>query len=330
MDRHPAAGLLEEAGAHAGAVEIRFRGLDRGIEDGGEQQFERSLPREQAAREEVLIAYAMNGQPFKPQHGFPARLIVPGWYGMASVKWLERITVLDAPFEGYQQTRGYRIRERPEEQGEPLPRMLPRAAMIPPGVPEFATRERTVGLEACTLRGRAWSGFGPVMRVEVSADGGRTWSEATLGPTTSRWAWRAWEWRWSAREAGITAVLSRHGQHGPDPAAASRVQRRRVRQQRGAAPVGPRPEPARSPPACPGRLHRSIVKIWPCQPLSSNRLDRVKPCFSYHRTRPGACAQQSTRRTSARRSYASSIALPISAPPMPRPISRRELINRMM
>lgn len=205
----PLRGLLEEAGAHAGAVEIRFRGLDRGIEDGGEQQFERSLPREQAAREEVLIAYAMNGQPLKPQHGFPARLIVPGWYGMASVKWLERITVLDAPFEGYQQTRGYRIRERPEEQGEPLPRMLPRAAMIPPGVPEFATRERTVGLEACTLRGRAWSGFGPVMRVEVSADGGRTWSEATLGPTTSRWAWRAWEWRWSAREAGIHRLCCR-------------------------------------------------------------------------------------------------------------------------
>jgi DMSO/TMAO reductase YedYZ molybdopterin-dependent catalytic subunit len=83
-----------------------------------------------------LIAYAINGQPLPPQHGFPARLIVPGWYGMASVKWLDRITVVDAPFHGYQQARGYRIRQRPDEPGVPVSRMLPRSLMIPPGVPE--------------------------------------------------------------------------------------------------------------------------------------------------------------------------------------------------
>jgi sulfane dehydrogenase subunit SoxC len=202
-------GLLEEAGADRHTVEVLFRGLDRGIEGGVEQHFERSLPRAEAMREEVMIAYAINGQPLSPQHGFPARVIVPGWYGMASVKWLDRITVLDVPFRGYQQARGYRIRERPDEQGVPVSRMLPRSLMIPPGLPEFATRDRTVGLAACTLRGRAWSGFGPVTQVELSADGGRSWSDATLGPTTARWGWREWKWEWGPREAGIHELCCR-------------------------------------------------------------------------------------------------------------------------
>jgi sulfane dehydrogenase subunit SoxC len=202
-------GLLEDAGADPDAVEVLFRGLDRGIEGGVEQTFERSLPRAEAMREEVMIAYAINGQPLPPQHGFPARLIVPGWYGMTSVKWLDRITVLDAPFHGYQQARGYRMRQRPDEQGVPVSRIPPRSLMIPPGLPEFATRERTVGFDACTLRGRAWSGFGPVTRVEVSGDGGRSWSDARLGPTTARWGWREWEWRWGPREAGIHELACR-------------------------------------------------------------------------------------------------------------------------
>ena len=89
----PLRGLLEEAGVEEGAVEVLFRGLDRGVEGGEEQHYERSLPLAEALREEVLLAYAMNGQPLPPQHGFPLRLVVPGWYGMTSVKWLDRITV---------------------------------------------------------------------------------------------------------------------------------------------------------------------------------------------------------------------------------------------
>src|SRR3954469_2370303 len=92
--------LLEEAGVGESAVEVVFRGLDRGVEGGEEQQYERSLPLAEALREEMLLAYAMNGQPLPSQHGFPLRLVVPGWYGMTSVKWVERVTVLDRPFEG--------------------------------------------------------------------------------------------------------------------------------------------------------------------------------------------------------------------------------------
>ena len=192
----PLRGLLEEAGLDEAAVEVSFRGLDHGVEGGEEQRYERSLALDDALRDEVILAYAMNDEPLPPQHGFPLRLIVPGWYGMTSVKWLDRITVLDRPFEGYQQARGYRLRRTPDEVGEPVSRMLPRSLMVPPGIPDFATRERRLEAGPCTLRGRAWSGLGVVERVTVSADGGGTWSDARLGRQASEWAWRAWEWDW--------------------------------------------------------------------------------------------------------------------------------------
>ena len=203
------ADLLDDAGTDAGAVEVLFRGIDRGVEGGEEQQYERSLTVDEARRDEVLLAYAMNGEPLPPQHGFPLRLIVPGWYGMTSVKWLEAITVLDRPFTGYQQARGYRFRQTPDEQGEPVDRIVPRSLMIPPGIPDFATRERRLAPGPCTVRGRAWSGYGPIARLEVSADGGATWGEARLAPQPSRWSWVAWEWDWDAGAPGSYELCSR-------------------------------------------------------------------------------------------------------------------------
>ncbi|MCD6014926.1 MAG: Sulfite oxidase [Solirubrobacterales bacterium] len=205
----PLRGLLDEAGVDGCGVEVLFRGLDRGVEGGRQQQFERSLPLAEATREEVLLAYAMNGRPLPPQHGFPLRLVVPGWYGMASVKWLERIIVLDRPFEGYQQARGYRLRQTPDEPGVPVSRMMPRSLMAPPGIPDFATRERMLELRPCTVQGRAWSGFGPIERVEVSADGGAGWGEARLGPQPSAWAWRSWQWVWEPPGTGVYELCCR-------------------------------------------------------------------------------------------------------------------------
>ena len=205
----PLRGLLEEAGIEDDAVEVAFRGLDRGIEGGEDQHYERSLSLADALGEDVLLAYAMNGQPLPPQHGFPLRLLVPGWYGMTSVKWLERITVLDAPFDGYQQARGYRMRQNPDEEGTPVSRMVPRSLMVPPGIPDFATRDRTAPAGTHTLRGRAWSGLGAIERVEVSTDGGETWSDARLGPQASPWSWRAWEWDWEAASPGVYEVCCR-------------------------------------------------------------------------------------------------------------------------
>jgi DMSO/TMAO reductase YedYZ molybdopterin-dependent catalytic subunit len=153
-------------------------------------------------RDEVLLAYAVNGQPLPPQHGFPLRLLVPAWYGMTHVKWLRSITAVEQPFRGWQQDVAYRLRQSEEEQGTPVMRMLPRALMAPPGIPEFLSRVRHAHTGEIELTGRAWSGDGPVARVEVSTDGGRTWADASLDPPLGRHAWIGWSYRWEVAEPG--------------------------------------------------------------------------------------------------------------------------------
>src|SRR5213592_2459312 len=200
--------LLEEAGMGEGAVEVLFTGVDRGAEGGDEQAFQRSLPVVEALRDEVLLAYEMNGAPLPPQHGFPLRLVVPGWYGMTNVKWISEIEVLREPFSGYQQSWSYRVRQTEDEEGEPLSRMLPRSLLVPPGIPEFLTRERLVPAGEVLVEGRAWSGLAPVASVEVSTDGGSSWAAAELEPENGRWAWRGWSYRWQA-EPGSWVLCSR-------------------------------------------------------------------------------------------------------------------------
>lgn len=194
--------LLSEAGLLDDAVEVVFTGLDHGVEGGAEQSYERSLALDEARRPEVVLAYEMNGCPLPHQHGFPLRLLVPGWYGMTSVKWLTRITVASEPFEGYQMTRAYRLRQRPDEAGEPLSRMAVRSLMVPPGIPDFLTRRRFVDAGPCELVGRAWSGRGPVVRVEVSDDGGASWADATVEEPLAVHAWQKWRFNWTPPGVG--------------------------------------------------------------------------------------------------------------------------------
>ena len=198
----PLAPILEEAGLLDSGRTVVFTGHDRGIQGGVDQQYERGLSVEDAMRPEVLLAYAINGQLLPPQHGFPLRLVVPGWYGMTSVKWLRSITVTDGDFEGYQQNRAYRYRMSREEPGDPVMRILPRALMLPPGVPEYMTRSRFLAPARVIVEGRAWSGRAPIARVEFSADGGRTWSDAKLEAAPSPFAWRRWTYEWDATRAG--------------------------------------------------------------------------------------------------------------------------------
>ncbi|WP_030760673.1 sulfite oxidase [Streptomyces sp. NRRL F-2664] len=196
--------VLERAGVRSDAVEAVFSGADHGVERGVEQDYRRSLPLPYATGEDsgVLIAYAMNGLPLPPQHGYPLRLVVPGWYGMAHVKWLRDITLVDAPFTGFQQSVAYRFRraaDGPDDPGEPVTRIAPRALMIPPGFPDFMSRTRIVRPGRVRVRGRAWSGHGAVARVEVSADDGLTWSRAEVAAAQPHpWAWQAWSWVWTA------------------------------------------------------------------------------------------------------------------------------------
>jgi sulfane dehydrogenase subunit SoxC len=194
----PLAPILEEAGVRGDAVEVVFTGLDRGIQREVEHLYERSLPVAEAMRQEVILAYAINGHALPPQHGFPLRLIVPGWYGMTHVKWLQAITVVMEPFTGWQQDVAYHVRESEDEQGKPVTRILPRALMIPPGFPDFLSRTRFVDAGQVQLRGRAWSGWGPVKRVDVSTDAGATWVEARLDDAVGEFAWSGWSHKWNA------------------------------------------------------------------------------------------------------------------------------------
>ena len=199
--------ILEEAGVEPDAVELVFTGADHGVQEGEEHDYQRSLSVEEAMREEVLLAWEVNGQPLPPQHGFPLRLVVPGWYGMTSVKWLRRITAVPESFDGLQM-RSYRLRASEDDPGVPITRMQPRALMVPPGFPDFLTRQRIVEVGRCELRGRAWSGWAAIGRVEVSTDGGRGWSHATLEPQPSPYAWVAWTFAWDAT-AGEHELLVR-------------------------------------------------------------------------------------------------------------------------
>jgi DMSO/TMAO reductase YedYZ molybdopterin-dependent catalytic subunit len=193
--------LLAEAGVEAGAVEVVFTGADHGVERGVEQDYQRALPLGVALGDEpeILVAYAMNGAPLPPQHGYPLRLVVPGWYGMAHVKWLRDITVTDTPFTGFQQAVAYRLRQYAGDGGEPVTRIAPRALLIPPGFPDFMSRTRVVRPGVVALEGRAWSGRAPVTGVEVSWDEGRSWYAADLDRGGGhRWAWRPWRFDWAA------------------------------------------------------------------------------------------------------------------------------------
>jgi len=193
----PLAALMEAAGVRPDARELVFRGTDRGIDRGTEHDYARSLTVAEAMRPDVLVVYAMNGQPLLPQHGAPLRLVVPGWYGMASVKWLASIDAVAAPFDGIQQLASYHFRAEAADPGVPCTHMRVNSLMAPPGIPDFFTRRRLVNPGPVRLFGRAWSGGGvPIARVEVSVNG--VWGEARLDPVAGPWAWRGWSFDWEA------------------------------------------------------------------------------------------------------------------------------------
>jgi DMSO/TMAO reductase YedYZ molybdopterin-dependent catalytic subunit len=190
--------VLDRAGLLAEAVEIAFIGADRGFDRGQEHVYGRSLPVDLARSEDVLVVWAMNGAPLLPQHGFPLRLIVPGWYGMASVKWLARIEALPEPFQGVQQVGSYQYRASEEAMPVPVTHMRVRSLLVPPGIPDWYTRRRMVDAGAVSLFGRAWSGAGvPVVKVEVGID--EAWREAELTASVGKYAWRGWQITWDAR-----------------------------------------------------------------------------------------------------------------------------------
>jgi DMSO/TMAO reductase YedYZ molybdopterin-dependent catalytic subunit len=194
----PLRGILEEAGLADDAVEVVFTGHDEGFDLGVRHHFERSLPIDEAMADGVILAWDANGAPLPPAHGFPLRLVVPSWYGMASVKWLKAITVIDHTFQGVQQKQVYRLSLGSSDAGRPVQKKFVRAAIRPPGVPDLISRKRFVEAGTVELRGMAWSGFGAIARVEVSTDDRRTFADAVLEAPASPHTWTPWRFTWNA------------------------------------------------------------------------------------------------------------------------------------
>lgn len=192
----PLRDVLRAAGLRDGVRDLVFHGADRGIDRGIEHDYARSLVPGEAMREDVLLAYEMNGSPLLPQHGAPLRVVVPGWYGMASVKWLLRIEATDRAFEGVQQALSYHFRAVAGEKGIPCTRIRVNSLMIPPGIPVFFGRQRIVEAGPLEIAGRAWSGDAPIARVEFAVDG--EWRDAALDAPAGAHAWRGWRARWQA------------------------------------------------------------------------------------------------------------------------------------
>ncbi|HEX4764796.1 MAG TPA: sulfite oxidase [Lichenihabitans sp.] len=198
--------VLELAGVKPGAVDVILVGADRGIVDGGKKtaspgpiSFARSLPLAKALSEDVLLATAMNGETLTTEHGYPLRAVVGGWFGMAWVKWITEIRVVERPFLGYWQARDYFRWER--DLGEPvlvpLSRMEVKAQMARP-VNGAVVR---VG-EPVRIFGAAWGGEDGIEAVEICAGDGLGWRPATLLQPESRFGWRLFEHLWTPLEPG--------------------------------------------------------------------------------------------------------------------------------
>jgi DMSO/TMAO reductase YedYZ molybdopterin-dependent catalytic subunit len=190
--------LLQKARIKSSAVEVILEGADEGeIESppkpSGKIRYARSVPIEKAMKD-VVLAHTMNGEALSATHGFPLRAIVPGWYAMASVKWLERIIVTNEPFAGYYQSIDYTFWDRT---ADGLPTLKPLAENQIKA--EIARPERGEIVPANAdyrIHGAAWSSEAEITTVEISTDGGKTWVAAQLGRDSVENSWRLWECNW--------------------------------------------------------------------------------------------------------------------------------------
>ena len=205
--------LLEPAGLKPGALEVVFEGADRGTEPDhpAPMNFSRSLPLAKALDPDTIIALRMNGEWLDENHGAPMRLFVPGWYGVASVKWLRAMRVIDQPYPGYFQTVKYTV-----DRGHGAAK---RRVPLGPGVIKSEILQpaegATLGRGTNRIAGIAWAGEQRVTRVDVSSDGGRTWHAAHLKGLQQPYSWCQWEALWTVTAPGDYTIMARaHNETG--------------------------------------------------------------------------------------------------------------------
>ena len=206
------ADVLKRAGMKDTAHEILFDGAD--VPLGTMPDFQRSIPVKKALDPNTLLAYEMNGETLPVKHGFPLRVIAPGWASDSWVKWVTSIRVLDKEFDGFWMKSGYRRPPRPVAPGAAIPadQMEPVASLkIKSVIADPLDRSQAAVGKPLVIRGVAWSGdAGPVTAVDVSVDNGRTWKSADLhSGQHTQFGWRQWEYRWTPPETAYYTILAR-------------------------------------------------------------------------------------------------------------------------
>ncbi len=197
--------ILESAAYLKNVIEVRFTGSDQGVIRTGEvERYVRSLPLEVALHPDTLLVWEMNGDPLSEQHGYPLRLIVPGWYGMASVKWLEEITVLTEPFEGFFQAKEYvYLGEEGIADNTPVTSMQVRSLILEP------EDHLEISMDTIQVSGIAWTGIGEITKVELSFDQGRQWIETIIDQPTSLYGTYRWKHLWRPEKPGQYTIAAR-------------------------------------------------------------------------------------------------------------------------
>jgi DMSO/TMAO reductase YedYZ molybdopterin-dependent catalytic subunit len=202
--------VLTRAGIKSNAKHIIMNGADE--PPGSAPDFVRSIPIEKAMHPDTLLAYKMSGQDIPMEHGFPLRLIVPGWEAAASTKWIINIRVSETEADGFFYKTAYRIPNRSVSPGTAVdPKdMVPYTRLDVKSIFTYPLENANVHLgSSIDLRGFAWAGEADITRVEISTDSGRTWTAASLDPERAKYAWRRFRRTWTPERAGSFVVMSR-------------------------------------------------------------------------------------------------------------------------
>ncbi|KAA3643492.1 MAG: sulfite oxidase [Chloroflexi bacterium] len=204
----PLSNLIAEADLPEDAIELLFVGADHGLtKEYKEAAYERSLPIAMALHPDILLVWEMNGETLPVEHGYPLRLLVPGWYGMASVKWLTEIRAISEPFTGFFQAKDYVYEGHKGvdeiADGTPVGAKVVRSFILEP------QENANVPSGHVDISGIAWSGDTLIAKVELSFDEGQSWVEVELGEQTSRYSMCRWSYHWHPQATGEQTIIAR-------------------------------------------------------------------------------------------------------------------------
>jgi sulfite oxidase len=276
--------VLKKAGLKPSAKHILFNGADTPL--GTMPDFMRTVPFKKALDPDTLLAFEMNGEPLPVSHGFPLRLVVPGWAGDSWSKWVTNIQALDKEYDGFFMKTAYRYPVRPVTPGATVEAadLKPLEAIRPKSVIAGPADGAGVGNGPVRIHGAAWAGESPVARVDVSTDSGRSWRPATLGRDRARYAWRLWELSWTPPAPGSYVLIARatdaSGATQPlaedwNPSGYLWNVVQQVRVETGVERPAPRPQPAEIP-TFPAKVKEACIGCHEADIIAGQRITRAQ------------------------------------------------------